>query len=371
MLLYYLLVCLSLSSSCTSFSLTVPLYGFMNTSLNHPNGSLNSVNLERHVRRRQCRYLLATKLHHCRNDIPLTSFSRRRPGEVRIDMNDVGAAAVGQAQIGDHSVAVVFDTTARNSVIDASAYDPTQSAGARYVGDQYLGQLPDGRFTEVMHWNDLVSIAGIGVRTTFGRSQDRIFDSSMTAAKGIFAFSRFDPSARRPEPLIFAMQRAHLLDQPVFCFTLARTGGAGSASQRIGSLLIGRSDTSAYSGRLRYTQVETGPPYNDLWAVRGDVNGYRSVMINVFYQLGLVMEEFDGALIAKYLCRRPPRIQLRIGTRLIPLRSESLHFSVESDRLCRLSIIGADQEYVTLGRPFFESAYTMFDLRGRVGLGRI
>ncbi|KAL9933602.1 hypothetical protein V8E36_007778 [Tilletia maclaganii] len=92
---------------------------------------------------------------------------------------------------------------------------------------------------------------------------------------------------------------------------------------------------------------------------------------DLFSRLGLQTEEYGTSLTAIYPCRYYPSIRIRTSQSHIALHPSSMRFGAEFNGWCKLSVIGANQEHVTLGRPFFESAYTIIDLSGRVGLCRI
>ncbi|KAL9934672.1 hypothetical protein V8E36_006447 [Tilletia maclaganii] len=182
------------------------------------------------------------------------------------------------------------------------------------------------------------------------------------------------------------MQRGSHLDRPLFSFSIPRAG-IGGALETEGKLSIGAIDRNAYTASLRYTSVESDQRFRHLWAVRGALNGHESVMIldtvvpfillpialarSLFYHLSLGTERLGSSLVARYPCARPPTFRVRIGRSSIVLHSSSVRLGTGADGWCTTSIIGAEQEEVTLGRPFFENAYTVIDLRGRVGFSKL
>ncbi|KAL9935597.1 hypothetical protein V8E36_005174 [Tilletia maclaganii] len=87
----------------------------------------------------------------------------------------------------------------------------------------------------------------------------------------------------------------------------------------------------------------------------------------LFSKLNLWTEELGTSLLARYPCARYPSISIRFGRRALILRPSSLQFGAEHEGWCTLSIIGEHQEQITLGRPFFENAYTVIDMNGWIG----
>ncbi|KAL9940602.1 hypothetical protein V8E36_000090 [Tilletia maclaganii] len=91
----------------------------------------------------------------------------------------------------------------------------------------------------------------------------------------------------------------------------------------------------------------------------------------LFSRLDLRTEAVGSSLIALYPCADYPSIEITINRDGIVLHPSSMQFGAANNGWCKLSVIGAEQEDVTLGRPFFENAYTVIDMSGRVGLCRI
>ncbi|KAL9937562.1 hypothetical protein V8E36_003971 [Tilletia maclaganii] len=91
----------------------------------------------------------------------------------------------------------------------------------------------------------------------------------------------------------------------------------------------------------------------------------------LFSRLNLRTEASESSLIALYRCTNHPSIKITIDQISIVLQPSSMQFGADFNGWCTLSVIGAEQEDVTLGRPFFENAYTVVDIRGHVGLSRI
>ncbi|KAL9933885.1 hypothetical protein V8E36_006967 [Tilletia maclaganii] len=201
------------------------------------------------------------------------------------------------------------------------------------------------------------------------------------------SFSRHHDVSPNPVPPIYKMQQRLLLDRSLFAFSLPRAAHFEEYPETEGKLTIGAIDYSACNEALRYNQVILSARYQDLWVVRGMVNRVRSRMILdtgssfivlplsmarvVFTGLGLRTEEYGTSLIAWYLCRHYPFINIRTSRSSIVLHPSSMKFGFERDGWCLLNVIGADQEDVTLGRPFFENAYTVIDLAGRVSFCRL
>ncbi|KAL9939862.1 hypothetical protein V8E36_001679 [Tilletia maclaganii] len=368
-------------------SVTVPLHRLNNSGLLHPNGSLYHVGLDFHIQHIKHRYCLRQQTQRmCRRKYP--ALSRRINGQVSLDLSGLGAAPMVSIQIGGQALSVTFDTAALVTVVDSSIYNPHQSPSAFDLASYFQSRLPDGRISTVARWNDFMSITGIHVRACFDRSEERVFESSATtAANGLLAFSRYDQESQNPAPPIYEMLAKSLLDWPIFAFSLARTGNSGTQGEIGGQLSIGTIDHSAYHGRLSRSVFERGPRYQGLWAIRGTINSYEAMMIldtgasliflpmriagSIFADWNMHTEISGGALIAKYECTRAIAIAIKIGERSTVLRRSSIQFGDQDNGWCMLSIVGNEQEEVTLGRPFFESVYTTIDLNGRLSLGAL
>ncbi|KAL9935594.1 hypothetical protein V8E36_005171 [Tilletia maclaganii] len=356
----------------------------VNTSvLLYPNGTLDYAKVEYQIRHIQHRHCLAQQKHcSCRREFP--SLYKRRNGQVPMESSGLGGAPTIPVYIGDQALMLMFDTTAMHTLIEPARYISARSPSAVYLGSRYFGLSPSGRGSEAACWRDIMSIDRLSTRVTFCQGKDRIFDPVSTAADGVVSFSRHYLLSRNPAPPIYEMQHALLLDRPLFAFSLPH------AARRLptdGLLTVGAIDRNAFSESLRYSLVESQPRYQNLWAVHGKLNGRESVMILdtgspfiilpiqhariVFDELHVQSEQFRGVLFGRYFCRRSPSIRIKIGRVSVPIHQSSLQFGAEDNGLCGFSVIGAEQEDITLGRPFFENAYTVMDLSGRVGLRRI
>ncbi|KAL9933361.1 hypothetical protein V8E36_007537 [Tilletia maclaganii] len=193
------------------------------------------------------------------------------------------------------------------------------------------------------------------------------------------SFSRWSSMSPNPAPPLYTMQHRWLLDRPLFAFSLPRSAYFGEPP-REGKLTLGAIDYSAYTEALRYNPITSSARYQDLWVVRGTYSldtGSSFIVLpmqmarDLFSRLRLQMEASGNSLIAMYWCRSYPSITIRTRRSRIVLHPSSMQFGAKEDGWCTLSVIGANQEDVTLGRPFFESAYTIISLSGRVGLCRI
>ncbi|KAL9940604.1 hypothetical protein V8E36_000092 [Tilletia maclaganii] len=183
------------------------------------------------------------------------------------------------------------------------------------------------------------------------------------------------------------MQQHLLLDRPLFAFSFPRAAYFGGPLENEGKLTIGAIDYDAYIPYhevLRYNPIIFSSRYQGLWVVRGTINRVQSMMIldtgssfivlplemarMLFSRLDLRTEAVGSSLIALYPCADYPSIEITIGRSSIILHPNSMQFGPDNNGWCKLSVIGIEQEDVTLGRPFFENAYTVIDMRGRVGL---
>ncbi|KAL9932612.1 hypothetical protein V8E36_008729 [Tilletia maclaganii] len=356
----------------------------VNTSASlYPNGTLDYAKVRSQIRHIQHRHCLAQQKHcFCRRMFP--SLYKRHNGQEAMEPIGLGGAPTIPVYIGDQALMLMLETTAMHTLIEPASYFPGLSPSAEYLGASYFGLSPSGRGSEAACWRDTISFAGLSIQSTFFQGQNRIFDPSLTAADGVVSFSRHDSSSQNAPPPIYEMQESLLLDRPLFAFSLPH------AARRLptdGRLTVGAIDRSAYSDSLRYSSVESQPPYQNLWAVRGAINGRESMMVldtgspfiilpmqiarSVYDQSYIQSEHAEGVLVGRYLCRNSPRIRIRIGRASVPIHHSSLQFGTEDNGWCAFTVVGAEQDDITLGRPFFENAYTVMDLRGRVGLRRV
>ncbi|KAL9939991.1 hypothetical protein V8E36_000696 [Tilletia maclaganii] len=381
--------CALLLSRTSAISVTVPLHLANISTLLHPNSTLSHAAVDNHIRHIQHRHCLAQReSHYCRQII--SSLYRRHKDQVRVDVRELGGPPVIPIFVGGQALLVVFDTASALSLVGPPRYFPDRSRSAQYVGAGRTDVLPNGRTSEVVSWTDIVSIGHFNVISTFSRSLDRVFDPSITAADGILAFSKHDSASPHPAPPIYVMQQASLLDNPVFAFSVPRAERFGGPLETEGKLTIGGIDRDAYNshlGQLRYSPVSSAPRYQNLWALRGTINGHAGTMIldtgssfivmpmrlavTLFSDLGLRSEDSGTSLAATYRCDDPPKINIRIGSTSVRLHDSSVQFGAEDNGWCAISIIGVEQADITLGKPFFENVYTAIKLNGRIGLRAI
>ncbi|KAL9934502.1 hypothetical protein V8E36_006958 [Tilletia maclaganii] len=356
----------------------------VNTSvLLYPNGTLDYAKVKSQIRHIQHRHCLAQQKHHsCRWMFP--SLYKRHHSQEAMEQSGLAGAPTIQVYIGDQALMLMFDTTAMHTLIEPARYVSGRSTSAENLGYRYFALSPSGRVSEAACWRDTMSIASLSVRSTFFQGQHHILDPSSTAADGVVSFSRHHLLSQNPAPPIYEMHHALLLDRSLFAFSLPH------AARRLptdGFLTLGAIDRTAFTGSLRYSPVEWQARYQNLWAVRGKLNGRERVMIfdtsSPFIVLPIQLaravfnEQYvepvlsQGVLFGRYFCRRDPSIRIRIGRASVLIHPISLQFGAEDNGLCALSVVGAEQEDITLGRPFFENAYTVMDLSGRVGLRKI
>ncbi|KAL9935588.1 hypothetical protein V8E36_005165 [Tilletia maclaganii] len=383
MLVHIFIAVAVLSALSDSHSLTISLQQANYSVFFHPNGSLDAVRFAGHTRYIRFSYCLTQQQSHpCRQE--LLPLYRRESGQLPFREGALGAAPTLTIAVGGQSLSAIFDTAAVMSIIDPVSYSPQQSSTAHDLRFQYTTQLADGRTADMVRWKDQISIAGLNVLATVDRSEERIFNPSVSAAGGILAFSKHGPTCQSPVPLIYVMQQAQQLDRPIFAFSLPRSQYFGGPLEAGGKLTIGELERGRGLEALRYSPVVAELRFRYLWATPGKINNHPGVMIlhtgsafiilpiqlarTLFYELNLWTEELGTSLLARYPCARYPSVSIRLGRRTLLLRPGSLQFGVEHQGWCTLSIIGEHQEQITLGRPFFENAYTMIDLNGWVGV---
>ncbi|KAL9935973.1 hypothetical protein V8E36_004815 [Tilletia maclaganii] len=387
MLLQLFIVVVLLSSRSDSRSFTIPLQQANHSVFFQPNGSLDAIRFAGHTRYIRHMHCLAQQKNRlCEHEtLPLR---RQESGQLSIHGGAFGAAPTMTIAVGGQTLPVIFDTTALVSVVDPVHYLPERSSSAHHLQLRHLVRLVDGRTAEMIRWKDLISIAGLNAFATFDRSEQRIFDPSISAAGGVLAFSKHDATCQNPTPIIYVLQQELRLDRPIFSFSLPRYQYFGGPLEADGKLTIGDfdRDRGRRNQALRYFPFEPGPRYRNLWATRGKINNHSGVMIlntvsafiilpiqlarTLFAELNLRTEEVRGSLLARYPCASYLYIDLRIGEKPMFLRRSSLQFGDQHEGQCTLSIIGDYQEEITLGRPFFESVYTVIDLSGWLGFSR-
>ncbi|KAL9934178.1 hypothetical protein V8E36_007260 [Tilletia maclaganii] len=373
MLLEMLHIVFFFSIVVLSSSITVNPRAPNETTHLHHNGTLDAEKVVQHLRYVQCRFQSTQTANHlCPR---FSRLEKRRAGSIELRSASTSAAPVGELSIVGRPTLVVFDTAAPFSIFDPRTYNPELSQTAEQIGEPFAATFRDGRESQISRWRDFVRIGDIGARTTFHRAQEPIFDPTKTNAMGICALSRFGGLAGRPLSLIEEFSRADVIDRPVFAFALSRVGQTVPSG---GWLFLGFHRRSVH-----FAALDSDPRYAGLWAVRGSLNEIFSTMVldtvstfivlpleqarSIFDSFGLVAEQYDSVLMANYHCAFPPVISITIGSSRITLSRDSVKLSVEEPNICTLSIVGQEQGHITLGLPFFRSAYVAFDLGGRVG----
>ncbi|KAL9940963.1 hypothetical protein V8E36_000451 [Tilletia maclaganii] len=242
------------------------------------------------------------------------------------------------------------------------AYRPGESRTAQPIRQPRFSLYSTIGERLVSRWSDVTSVGGIQTTTTFDRAEQEIFTPDQTEAMGICAMSRYRPSSGEPYSLIEVLFRSFQLDQPVFALSLTPPTIANGGTLSLGNHRPG----------LRFSPLEQGQRYAGLWAISGQLNGIDSRMVlasgspfiilpvrlarSIFGTLGLLVEARDTTLFAKYNCARPPPFHITFPATSIFLDRNSVSFSVDAAGLCISSIIGAVQDDIMLGLPFFRSA---------------
>ncbi|KAL9933874.1 hypothetical protein V8E36_007532 [Tilletia maclaganii] len=361
----------------------IALHQVNTSALLYPNGTLDYAKVKSQIRHIQHRHCLAQQKHHsCRRMFP--SLYKRYHSQEAMEQSGLAGAPTIPVNIGNQALMLMFDTTAMHTLIEPARYISGRSPSAVYLGPRYFTLSPSDRVSEAACWRDIMSIARLSVQSTFFQGQHHILDPSSTAADGVVSFSRHHLLSQNPAPPIYEMHQDLLLDRPLFAFSLPH------AARRLltdGVLTLGAIDRNAFTGSLRYSPVEWQARYQNFWAVRGKLNGRERVMIFdtgspfIILPIQLARAVFEeqyvqsllsqGVLFGRYFCRRDPSIRIQIGRASVPIHPISLQVGDEDNGWCDLSVVGAEQEDITLGRPFFENAYTVMDLTGRVGLSKI
>ncbi|KAL9937155.1 hypothetical protein V8E36_004390 [Tilletia maclaganii] len=364
-------IILLLSVAVLGFSITVPLRIANETDFFYPNGTLDAARVRHHIHYVQCHYQQSrTARSLCRFDAP----SRKR------DFASIGllsayhsATPVGELRIGGQAFNVIFDTIVPVTTVDPRAYSPEASRTAHRIEQPRWSLYPTIGERQVSRWSDVTSVGGIQTTTTFDRAEQQLFSSAQTEAMGICAMSRYRPSSEEPYSLIEMLSRNFQLDEPVFALSLTPPTIANR-----GTLSLGHHRTG-----LRFSPLEQEQRYAGLWAISGRLNGRYSRMVlasgspfiilpvrlarSIFGTLNLVVEEHGTTLFAKYDCARPPPFYITFPATSVVLDRDSVKCGVDAAGLCYSSIIGAEQNDIMLGLPFFRSAYVAFDLRSRAG----
>ncbi|KAL9932616.1 hypothetical protein V8E36_008733 [Tilletia maclaganii] len=381
MLLKMLHILILFSIVVLSSSITVKLRAPNETTYLHHNGTLDTKKLLRHLRYVQCRFQSTqTANHPCIFSSPL---QKRVAESTELHWPAHSAAPVGELSIAGRPTLVFFDTAAQFTIFDRRTYTPALSPTAEPIGDPFLATFSDGRQSQMSRWRDFVGIGNLVAKITFDRAQEPMFNPTRTDAMGICALSRFDGLGGRPLSVIEELSRGRLLDLPVFAFALSRSG---QKAPNGGWLFFG-----FHRRGLRFADLDRDPRYAGLWAVHGSLNGVASTMVldtvsnlivlpvrhasDIFARLGLRVVRHNSVLMARYNCNFHPDISIKIATRTIELSRDSVELSADEQNVCTLSIVGQQQDHITLGLPFFRNAYVAFDLVGRVegseGPGRI
>ncbi|KAL9935184.1 hypothetical protein V8E36_006260 [Tilletia maclaganii] len=263
------------------------------------------------------------------------------------------------------------------TIVDPRAYNPQASPTAQRIGQVRLSDVSIMGMSQVSRWYDVTSVGNIEAMATFDRAEQAMFNPEQTDAMGICAMSR------APSSLMGVLSQGVILDAPVFGLSLSRIGRTADTG---GTLSLGWCRRG-----LRYVPLEQAARYAGLWAIRGDLNGipWRMILASgspviilpiwmvrlIFDDLDVVVQQWDTILIAKYNCARPPVFRFRFRLNFVIISGDSVRFSFDPAGLCISSIIGEAQTDITLGLPFFRSAYVAFDLSGRATrfdpLGRV
>ncbi|KAL9936978.1 hypothetical protein V8E36_004213 [Tilletia maclaganii] len=409
MLRIILLLCIAVLCS----SITVPLKIANETVYFYANGTLDAEKIRHHIHYIQCHYQQSrTARSLCRFDAPLR---KRRVESIELFSPSHAATPVGELRVGGQAFNAIFDTVRRLhsqersdsmllidigllhhfapfcelstqltleivpvTIVDPRAYLPETSPTARRVGEDRLTHIPAGGVSVVSRWRDVMTVGGIETITTLDRGENHMFDPTWNAAMGICAMSRYDSSSGGALSMIEVLTGRQLLDRPVFAFSLSRLGQTTQVTENGGILSLGYHRRS-----VRFSPLEQDPRYAGLWAISGHLNSISSRMIlasgcpfiilpvqlarSIFDAHGLLVEEYGTALIAKYICALPPHFHIRFPAISVTLSMDSIMLGVDENDFCILSIIGAMQVDITLGLPFFRSAYVAFDLIGRAG----
>ncbi|KAL9939874.1 hypothetical protein V8E36_001691 [Tilletia maclaganii] len=390
MLVYVLWIVAGAFERAGVAGLTVPLQLQNQSFFFHANGSIDMVRLQLHSRLGRCRHRAfqdtAPQDTMCRSS-PRINQRRYPPGHIPLQWDILSSAPVGTISFGRQPFNVLFDTSARLSVVDPAAYQPSMSDSSFPLASSYSCHLPDGRTTEVQRWSDVVSLGGFEILSTIGRARDSIFAPTQTIAQGLCALSRHEPTSRWPLPVIYEMKHARVLPRAIFAFSLS---GHGTMRATGPELNIGYTSDRAYRpGTLLYTEADLQQQYSGLWVVQGSLNALASALIfdtgrqfifvplqiaqSLFTVLGLRHAFWAGFMVAKYQCSQPPSLVFRIGRSRVTLTQESLLFGEPDHDECTLSVIGEPRDDINLGQPFFSSAYVVFDTigSGRVGISSL
>ncbi|KAL9936748.1 hypothetical protein V8E36_003983 [Tilletia maclaganii] len=369
-------IILLLSVAVLNSSITVPLRIANETDFFYPNGTLDAANVRHHIHYFQCHSQQSRRAKSlCRFDAPLHKHSASSIG---LFSAYHAATPVGELRIGGQAFNVIFDTIVPVTIVDPRAYHPDESRTALRIEQPRLSLYPTIGERQVSRWRDVTSVGGIQTTTTFDRAEQHIFTSDQTVAMGICAMSRYHTSSGGAYSLIEVLARNSLINQPVFALSLSRLEQTTQTAPNGGTLSLGY-----HRRRLRFSPLEQDPRYAGLWAISGHLNNIPSTMIlasgspfiilpvrlarSIFGTLGLVVEEHDTTLFAKYVCTSPPDFYITFPAISVRLDRDSVRFDVDEAGLCISSIIGEVQRDIMLGLPFFRSAYVAFDLSGRVG----
>ncbi|KAL9939477.1 hypothetical protein V8E36_001294 [Tilletia maclaganii] len=382
-------VILLLSVAVLGSSIIVPLRIANETDYFYPNGTLDAASVRHHIRYVQCHFQQSDIAKSvCRFDTPLR---KRAVESIGLFSAYHAATPFGELSIGGQAFNVIFDTIVPVTIVDPRAYFPEDSPTAQRIGQARSSLVPIMGMSLVSRWRDVTSVGGTATYTTFDRAEQRMVIPAQPNAMGICAMSRYHPSSGGPYTLIEMLFRDRIIGQPVFAISLGRLEQTAPTIAHRGTLSVG-----SRRSRVRFVPLEQHPRYDRLWAISGQLNGITSRMIlasgspfivlpaalarYVFGRLGLVIEEYGSTLIAKYVCAaHPPLFRITFPTTSVTLSSDSVLYGAVEAGFCISSIIGEEQDDITLGLPFFRSAYVSFDLNGlaggsvspgRIGIGR-
>ncbi|KAL9933140.1 hypothetical protein V8E36_007858 [Tilletia maclaganii] len=369
-------VILLLSVAVLGSSIIVPLRIGNETDFFHPNGTLDAANVRHHIHYIQCHCQQSrTARSLCRFD---ASLRKRRIESIELFSAYHAATPIGELKVGGQELNVIFDTIVPVTIVDPRAYLPEASLTAQSVEQARWSVLPIMGMSQVSRWRDVTSVGGINTMTTFDRSEQHLITPAQPAAMGICAMSRHHTSFGGPYTLIEVLSQHQLRNKPVFALSFFRLEQTTLTTEHGGLLSLG-----LHRRGLRFLPLEQDLRYAGLWAISGHLNGIYSRMIlasgspfivlpvtfarQIFDRPGLVIEQYGSTLIAKYACAHPPLFHITFRAISITLSSDSVRFGAVEAGHCISSIIGAEQDDITLGLPFFRSAYVAFDLSGRAG----
>ncbi|KAL9939875.1 hypothetical protein V8E36_001692 [Tilletia maclaganii] len=287
-----------------------------------------------------------------------------------------GYLPTGVITVGSQTISAIFSTSTSNFLVDSSAYSPHRSqshpslTGSNFVIDM----TPYYGVTGVVV-RDRVVIAGIsGVEITFGLANQPLFPRT-SQAQAVCGMSMPGSGSVGNLPFFYEMLAQGAVSEPVYAMRLSRRG--------IGAIYLG-----GYDEELVWGQVLWMPMASTVgrWIFPGKVQGISAIFSldsaarfmvmpynlaqEVFSRLELETrthhhDHLGTILLASYSCEDPPVFVLQIAGRVINLSPEALNVGLDPvDGRCYLSVYGSQslEHHVTLGLPFFESTFVVFDV---------